>query len=205
MISNFLRSVRAWNIVSGTPLSSTPTVGDSYQNNLMVSLLQEEVAEYKAALHYKDVKEIADALGDVITICASAAAQHGIDLAPVIEEIMRSNWTKFKQVSEKPSEVQEFNRLIALRLQNSSISMIRYVEIDNKIFEVVLRDDRKILKHPETYVPPKIENLLEGYPASHLDEFFLKEARKFATDNDLLLSEQPLENLAKKFKDLAGY
>lgn len=204
MIRNFLKNVRSWNIVAGVPLKDRPLCAENEQKHLMVALLQEECAEYQAAMMKKCVTGVADALGDIIVICASTAAQYGIDLAPVVEEIMRSNWTKFKIVPKAETETY-WKRLAQLQEKNPDIKHIRYTVIGKTTYEVVMREDKKITKHPETYKPPKLKPLLAGYPENYLDNYFASEAMKFLTANGLPFSDTHVKALAQKLKQTSGY
>lgn len=59
------------------------------------SLIQEELNEYLAARYAENLTDIADAIGDLLYVVLGAACQHGINIAPIFEEIHRSNMTKF--------------------------------------------------------------------------------------------------------------
>lgn len=59
-----------------------------------MELLREEYHEYLQAEKDNDIVEVADALGDMVVIIAGTAAVYGIDMVPVLDEIMRSNWAK---------------------------------------------------------------------------------------------------------------
>ena len=201
MIRNFLKNVRAWNIVAGVPLKDRPLCAEQTQKHLMLKLLQEECAEYQAAMMKKNVTEVADALGDIIVICASTAAQYGIDLAPVVEEIMYSNWTKFKIVKEPAKNL--WTHLAYLKTLNPDVHSIRYTE--GTLYEVVLREDEKIVKHPETYQKPRLKPLLAGYPEGHLDNYFRTRAELFFNRQGLSVADNLIESLAKELRDTAGY
>ena len=57
-------------------------------------LMEEELKEYNLAVINDNMVEVADALGDLLYVVLGSAVEHGIDLAPVFEEIHRSNMTK---------------------------------------------------------------------------------------------------------------
>lgn len=61
---------------------------------LRKDLLKEEYEEYLEAEENDDLVEIADALADIIYIACGTAAEYGIDLNAVFEEVHRSNMAK---------------------------------------------------------------------------------------------------------------
>jgi predicted HAD superfamily Cof-like phosphohydrolase len=67
---------------------------DKDRRTLAVRLISQEFGEYAKAEHEDDLVEIADALGDLIYVCAWTALEYGIDLDEVFDEIHRSNMTK---------------------------------------------------------------------------------------------------------------
>lgn len=77
----------------GCPVRSE-LLADIPEADLRVSLISEELEEYKQALRDKDIVEIADALADIVYVVYGAAACHGIDLDEVIFEVHCSNMSK---------------------------------------------------------------------------------------------------------------
>ena len=61
---------------------------------LHIDLLREELDETTAALSAGDVVGVADGLADLIVVALGVAADCGIDLSPVFDEVMKSNATK---------------------------------------------------------------------------------------------------------------
>jgi predicted HAD superfamily Cof-like phosphohydrolase len=64
--------------------------------NLRFNLMKEENEEYLEAAQNGDIVEIADALGDMLYILCGTINAHGLQavMAPVFEEIQRSNMSK---------------------------------------------------------------------------------------------------------------
>ena len=62
--------------------------------DLRYSLIKEELDEFKQALKDKDLKEIADALTDILYVTYGAGHAFGIDLDKCFEEVQRSNMSK---------------------------------------------------------------------------------------------------------------
>ncbi len=63
-------------------------------NNLRISLIEEELKEFKDALFNKDIKEVADALTDILYVTYGAGHAFGIDLDKCFEEVQNSNMSK---------------------------------------------------------------------------------------------------------------
>ena len=61
---------------------------------LRLNLIQEEVDEFKEALKNKDLKEVADALTDILYVTYVAGHAFGVDLDKCFEEVQRSNMSK---------------------------------------------------------------------------------------------------------------
>ena len=61
---------------------------------LRLNLIQEELDELDQALKNKDIKEVADALTDILYVTYGAGHAFGIDLDKCFEEVQRSNMSK---------------------------------------------------------------------------------------------------------------
>jgi len=57
-------------------------------------LISEELLELITAEANNDIVEVADALGDLLYVVLGTCVSYGIDIAPVFEEIHRSNMSK---------------------------------------------------------------------------------------------------------------
>ena len=62
--------------------------------DLRVSLIDEELSELKEAIENKDIKEVADALTDILYVTYGAGHAFGIDLDKCFDEVQRSNMSK---------------------------------------------------------------------------------------------------------------
>lgn len=76
-----------------TNLSPTLNVPDAIKS-LRCALIEEEAAEFRAALDADDLVEVADALADLLYVVYGAALTFGIPIAEVFAEVHRSNMTK---------------------------------------------------------------------------------------------------------------
>ena len=63
-------------------------------NNLRISLINEELDELKKAIKDKDIKEVADALTDILYVTYGAGHAFGIDLDKCFDEVQDSNMSK---------------------------------------------------------------------------------------------------------------
>ena len=62
--------------------------------DLRYDLIREELEELKIALDNKDIKEVADALTDILYVTYGAGHAFGIDLDKCFEEVQNSNMSK---------------------------------------------------------------------------------------------------------------
>ena len=65
--------------------------------DLRVSLIDEELSELKEAIENKDIKEVADALTDILYVTYGAVHAFGIDLDKCFDEVQRSNMSKLDE------------------------------------------------------------------------------------------------------------
>jgi predicted HAD superfamily Cof-like phosphohydrolase len=61
---------------------------------LRYELIREELGEFKMAMETKNLKEIADALTDILYVTYGAGHAYGIDLDKCFGEVQRSNMSK---------------------------------------------------------------------------------------------------------------
>ena len=62
--------------------------------NLRYDLISEELSELKEAIKNSDIKEVADALTDILYVTYGAGHAFGIDLDRCFEEVQNSNMSK---------------------------------------------------------------------------------------------------------------
>lgn len=89
MVQEFMEKAR-----QHIPLS--PTIPHEKVRGLRIDLIQEELDELHLAFeHYKSLRLIADAIGDLLYVVYGTAVSCGIDIEPIFTEIHRSNMSKF--------------------------------------------------------------------------------------------------------------
>ena len=62
--------------------------------SLRYDLIKEELGELKEAIDKRDIKEVADALTDILYVTYGAGHAFGIDLDKCFEEVQNSNMSK---------------------------------------------------------------------------------------------------------------
>ena len=64
---------------------------------LRYNLIKEELDEFEEALKDRDLKEVADALTDILYVTYGAGHAFGIDLDKCFDEVQRSNMSKLDE------------------------------------------------------------------------------------------------------------
>ncbi len=65
--------------------------------SLRYDLIREELEELKEAFNKKDIKEVADALTDILYVTYGAGHAFGIDLDKCFDEVQNSNMSKLDE------------------------------------------------------------------------------------------------------------
>ena len=78
----------------GQEVKKTSSLGTKKINNLRIALIYEELEELKQAIRDKDIKEVADALTDILYVTYGAGHAFGIDLDKCFDEVQNSNMSK---------------------------------------------------------------------------------------------------------------
>ena len=78
----------------GQEVKTTSSLSSEKINNLRISLINEELDEFKEAIKNNDLKEAADALTDILYVTYGAGHAFGINLDKCFEEVQRSNMSK---------------------------------------------------------------------------------------------------------------
>jgi predicted HAD superfamily Cof-like phosphohydrolase len=95
-MSNF-NSVKKFMETFGQEVKNKAEFPDEKIQNLRVSLIEEELSELKEAIKNKDIKEVADALTDILYVTYGAGHAFGIDLDKCFDEVQRSNMSKLDE------------------------------------------------------------------------------------------------------------
>ena len=81
----------------GQEVKSKAEFPDEKIQDLRVSLIEEELSELKEAIKNKDIKEVADALTDILYVTYGAGHAFGIDLDKCFDEVQSSNMSKLDE------------------------------------------------------------------------------------------------------------
>ena len=92
-MSNF-QSVKKFMLTFGQEVKEKAEFPENKITSLRYELIQEELLELKEAIDKKDIKEVADALTDILYVTYGAGHAFGINLDKCFEEVQNSNMSK---------------------------------------------------------------------------------------------------------------
>ena len=92
-MSNF-ESVKKFMETFGQEIKEKASFPNDKITSLRYELIKEELDEFKEAIDKKDIKEVADALTDILYVTYGAGHAFGIDLDKCFEEVQNSNMSK---------------------------------------------------------------------------------------------------------------
>ena len=92
-MSNF-KEVKKFMETFGQMVKTKPSFPDDKTMQLRFDLIQEELNELKDAMDTKNLKEVADALTDILYVTYGAGYAYGIDLDNCFKEVQRANMSK---------------------------------------------------------------------------------------------------------------
>ena len=78
----------------GQEIKKKPSLSTDKINDLRIKLIEEELKEFKEAILKKDLKEVADALTDILYVTYGAGHAFGINLDDCFNEVQKSNMSK---------------------------------------------------------------------------------------------------------------
>ena len=92
-MTNF-KSVKKFMETFGQEIKEKACFPDEKITSLRYDLIKEELDELKEAIDNRDIKEVADALTDILYVTYGAGHAFGIDLDKCFEEVQNSNMSK---------------------------------------------------------------------------------------------------------------
>ena len=92
-MSNFT-DVKAFMETFGKMIRTKPQFPDEKTMQLRYDLIKEELKELELAMKTKNLKEIADALTDILYVTYGAGYAYGVDLDKCFKEVQRANMSK---------------------------------------------------------------------------------------------------------------
>ena len=78
----------------GQEVKTKAELGNNKINELRISLINEELEEFKKAVKDNDISEVADALTDILYVAYGAGHAFGINLDKCFNEVQQSNMSK---------------------------------------------------------------------------------------------------------------
>ena len=95
-MSNF-ESVKVFMRTFGQEIKDKPSFPSAKITQLRYSLIKEELNELKEAIDKNNLKEVADALTDILYVTYGAGHAFGIDLDGCFDEVQKSNMSKLDE------------------------------------------------------------------------------------------------------------
>ena len=95
-MSNF-KSVKKFMETFGQEIKEKASFPNDKITSLRYDLIKEELDEFKEAIDKKDIKEVADALTDILYVTYGAGHAFGIDLDKCFDEVQNSNMSKLDE------------------------------------------------------------------------------------------------------------
>ena len=95
-MSNF-ESVKKFMQTFGQQIKEKAEFPEEKITKLRYELIEEELREFKEAIDKKDIKEVADALTDILYVTYGAGHAFGINLDKCFQEVQNSNMSKLDQ------------------------------------------------------------------------------------------------------------
>jgi len=92
-MSNF-EDVKTFMKTFGQTVRTKPQIPDDKTMQLRFDLIKEELNELEQAMKEKNLKEIADALTDILYVTYGAGFAYGVDLDKCFKEVQRANMSK---------------------------------------------------------------------------------------------------------------
>ena len=92
-MTNF-ESVKKFMETFGQEIKEKASFPNEKITTLRYDLIKEELDEFKEAIDNKDIKEVADALTDILYVTYGAGHAFGINLDKCFEEVQNSNMSK---------------------------------------------------------------------------------------------------------------
>ena len=92
-MSNF-QSVKKFMQTFGQEVRTKASFPNEKIIHLRLNLIEEELSELREAIDKKDIKEVADALTDILYVTYGAGTAFGINLDKCFKEVQRANMSK---------------------------------------------------------------------------------------------------------------
>lgn len=149
-----LNGVQAFHHLFGMPVLDKPTIPAKERCALRISLLQEELEEFKEAIEDGDIVEVADALADLQYVLSGAVLEFGLGerFKALFDEVQRSNMSKACHTEAEASLTQAHYR----KVKNTE----SIVKPKGDQYLVYRKADGKVLKSIN-YSPADLKKIIE--------------------------------------------
>ena len=97
-MSNF-EDVKTFMETFGQMVRTKPQFPDEKTMQLRCDLIKEELNELEHAMKTKNLKEVADALADILYVTYGAGYAYGIDLDKCFKEVQRANTVSYTHLT----------------------------------------------------------------------------------------------------------
>lgn len=149
---SYLDKVEEFHTTFKAPVLDKPQLISPERAALRIKLLREEVDELEEAIHFKDLRGIADALCDIQYILSGTILEFGMKdkFDRLFDEVQRSNMSKAcENLDEAVQTVEHYE----------SQGVAAYWEQEGDKFLIMRNSDKKILKSIN-YSPADLEPIL---------------------------------------------
>ena len=150
---NALNQVAEFHRIFQHPIEKEPLIPSTERCELRVSLIQEELDEFKKAIENDDLVGIADALCDIQYVLSGAVLEFGMGeiFRELFDEVQRSNMSKTcSSETEAKKTVKYYHDL-----ENTSSY---YKKVDGR-YMIYRESDNKTLKSIN-YSPPDLKSII---------------------------------------------
>lgn len=148
-----LRDVADFHTLFGHPIQAQPIIPGKDRCDLRVSLIQEELDEFKKAITDGDLVEVADALADLQYVLSGSILEFGLGerFKYIFEEVQRSNMSKACKSEEEAQRTVDH-----YKINKDTDAYFREV---GGLFLVFRKEDDKVLKSVD-YSPANLKELV---------------------------------------------
>lgn len=137
---NYLIPVAEFHRTFGAPVLETPQIPTSDRCKLRVSLLAEELDEFREAIAAGDLHKVADALCDLQYVLSGAVLEFGLQnkFPDLFQEVQRANMSKLCSSEEEFHQTVQFYQNQGIDVYGESVGDDKWI--------IYRKYDRKILK-----------------------------------------------------------
>jgi predicted HAD superfamily Cof-like phosphohydrolase len=150
---NYIKKVKKFHKTFNQPILENPQIPSKERCNLRVSLLEEELGEFKEAIERGDMVEVLDSLTDLMYVLNGAIIEFGLSdiFDQSFKEVQRSN------MSKACNDLDEVNQTMKFYGDRDGVESYSVSSGDKYI--VYRKGDNKVLKSVN-YSPADLKKIL---------------------------------------------